>query len=71
MAQFRFAVEMAWQAVLYVMADPFCKKSEQNAGEFWPNVKAVSEYGGDYVMMIWQRHAHAMFVEIEIIFRHK
>lgn len=34
MAQFRFAVEMAWQAVLYVMADPFCKKSEQNAGEF-------------------------------------
>lgn len=38
---------------------------------FEQNVKAVSEYGGDYVMMIWQRHAHAMLVEIEIIFRHK
>lgn len=38
---------------------------------FEQNVKAVFEYGGDYVMMIWQRHAHAMFAEIEIIFRHK
>lgn len=37
MAQFRFAVEMAWQAVFYVMADPFRnkqKKNIQNAGEF-------------------------------------
>lgn len=71
MAQFRFAVEMAWQALLYVMADPFCKKANKMPASFEQNVKAVSEYGRDYVMMIWQRHAHAMFVEIEIIFRHK
>lgn len=74
MAQFRFAVEMAWQAVFYVMADPFCNKQKKTfnmPASFEQNVKAVSEYGGDYVMMIWQRHAHTMFVEIEIIFRHK